>query len=388
LINVLVVDDNVSRSEKIFESLNNRQERDYFNLDFVYSADAARVKLKRSYDLLILDVSLPRKNKGDPSAVVGLRLLDEICDVNGKYVRPSLIIGITANLNELSSYQQDFNKRVSVVLQGDSASVDWLSMLNDTILSLVEAEKRALSIDINKRLITVHGIRTNGPWQSSLKKAMSEYSSEFEYFEFKYGFFDIFTFSIPFLRRRKAKEVALRLRDTLNDGKEIETHLIAHSFGTLIVDEALKEFEGDKIKNIFLCGSPLSHRHDIDHIVRSSEMTVNECGSKDFVLVLSRVALLGLGDSGRVGFLRSNSPNFKNRYFSGGHSLYFESRFDKLFYSNFWIPSLCAGKTPEDVDERGNYLLQDFSEVAIRIFGLAKPVNYLVLFGLVLTYMW
>lgn len=378
MIRAILVDDNINRARKILEVLSSSEFDKYVEVIWVASADAARVRLTSAFDLLILDVCIPKKSDGTPSAKNGFKLLDDVCNIDSKYVRPSLIIGLTANANDIGSYQAEFSKKVSIVLDGDLNNIDWLDTLLANVSSLVQSERKSRSRSDNKRLITVHGIRTFGGWQTSLKSSMRYYSNDFDFFEFKYGFFDLFSFSIPFFRKRKIREISSRLRSLLDSKYPGDTYIVAHSFGTFIVSEALKGYEGETLKQIILCGSPLSHKTDINHIVNSSKFTVNDCGGSDFVLVLARVFVLGLGDAGRVGFSRDHSPQFKNRFFDGGHSLYFGQYNDGDFYSNYWIPSLCADRTIEDVDHRKSYIFQDIIEGFIRFFGEIKPVVYML----------
>jgi len=384
LIKVLLVDDNIERVKRVSGAVSRMESSEFVQLDAVDTSDSARIKLSADYDLMILDVVIPKKRLGVASAKEGLLFLNDICNIRKNYLRPGLIIGLTANIEEIGVYQTEFNKKVSVVLKGDSMSEDWLSTLIETVSSLVEAEKRTRAIHTKKRLITVHGIRTYGSWQRTLKESMSDYSSEFEFFELKYGFFDLFSFSMPYFRKRKAKEIGGHLRALLDDGGSSDTYVVGHSFGTLIISEAFKEYSGKNAKAVILCGSPISNKVDISHIVSSSELTINECATKDNVLVIARALLLGLGDSGRTGFIRDNSPNFKNRFFKGGHSLYFEKYNGDYFYSKYWVPTLCADKPPEDADDRENYVFQDFVEFLIRVSGVLKPVVYLVVASIIL----
>ena len=380
MIRVIFVDDNIGRANRILGALKTSEFEKFIEVVWVGSADAARVRLTSEFDLLILDVCIPKKNDGTASAKIGLKLLNDVCDMDSRYVRPSLIIGLTANTNDIGSYQAEFSKRVSVVLDGDSSSIGWLDTLLDNVSSLIQSERKSRAATENKRLITVHGIRTFGSWQRSLKDSMQSYTNDFEFFEFKYGFFDLFSFSIPFFRKRKIKEISLRLRSLLESDYSGDTYIVAHSFGTFIASEALKGYDGKVVNQVILCGSPISHKTDIDHIVSSSKFTVNECGGSDFILISARILLLGLGDAGRVGFSRDHSPQFKNRFFDGGHSLYFEKYRGSDFFSKYWIPSLCADSAIEDVDHRKNYVFQDIIEAFVRVCGEAKSVIYVFLF--------
>nr|QKQ34334.1 hypothetical protein HPE44_07135 [Escherichia coli] len=62
---------------------------------------------------------------------------------------------------------------------------------------------------------------------------------------------------------------------------------------------------------------------------------INDCAVSDYILLLCKMLVIGLGDAGRKGFIEPNDGVFINRYFKGGHSTYFE---DKDFIEVNWLP--------------------------------------------------
>lgn len=378
MIKILIVDDCNSRTSMIKEGIANLQDGELLEVDTCVSSDAARRCLVAEYDLLILDVCVPKKDDGVPQAKNGIALLNDICGQSTKYIRPGLIVGITANISDIDKYKEEFYKNVAVVLDGALNKLDWLRSLEATVVSLMAARRNSSASSANKLLITIHGIRTYGKWQELLKRKMEEYSKDFKSCEIKYGYFDLLSFSIPLLRERKSRQIAARLNNVLSKNQEREIHVVAHSYGTHILSRALASFDySKKLKTIILCGSPLPHSHNIDHIVEASELTINECGSKDFVLVLARTMLLGLGDAGRVGFTREQSEEFMNRYYVGGHSMYFEEYDNSRFYERYWVPVLAANVSPDMIDHRSNYAGEDLVELLIRALTAIKPALYL-----------
>lgn len=376
---LVIVDDSPKRIAQIRNLLDRYQFKS--TLDFVVceSADAARRELIKPADLMVLDVLIPKKDGGTPQALHSVNLLADVCDPRKRYIRPRLIVGITADLAELGVYREQFAKQATVVLEGDSASLDWTENLMLQISSLIETERKLIQQNKDAVLISIHGIRTYGHWQSKLSEEVTQYSRSFESVEIKYGFFDIFSFVIPMLRNRSVRKVSRRLVTKLETVKEKEIYLVAHSFGTLILSTALKSWSArQKIKGVILCGSPLAHDTNIDHIISASEMTVNDCGTRDFVLIAARMLLLGLGDAGRVGFNTENSPNFRNRYFSGGHSLYFREYCDRgQFYDAFWLKFIALGSAPEPFDSRESFVGHDIVDVVVKIGTVMKPLLYL-----------
>jgi pimeloyl-ACP methyl ester carboxylesterase len=157
-----------------------------------------------------------------------------------------------------------------------------------------------------------------------------------------------------------------------------DVYIVAHSFGTLIVSEALRAFAGKKrLKGVILCGSPLPHDYNIDHIINASEQTINDCGTRDFVLIAARLLLLGLGDAGRVGFVREDTGSFMNRYFAGGHGLYFRSDPGTVsFFEKHWLKFLALSQPPRHADCRRSFVGQDIVHVALNVLTALKPCWY------------
>jgi len=327
----------------------------------------------------VLDILIPKKTNGTPQAKHSIDLLSDICNPAKRYIRPQLIIGLTADIDELAGYQERFAREASIVLRGSLNKLDWIDNLRGQIESLLSSQKK-ISQQQQKEvmLISVHGIRTHGQWQAKFSAEISQYSRSFEPIEIKYGYLDLFSFAVPYLRKKIIKRAADRIRRLIQDNPDRVVHVVAHSFGTLIVSEALRDgVSKRRLKSVVLCGSPLPHDENIDHVVQASELTLNECGTRDAVLVIARFLIWGLGDAGRVGFERENSDEFFNRYFRGGHSLYFKN-FDhsSTFYERFWLHFIALGQKPERFDARKNYPGQDLLEMAVSLISWSKPIAY------------
>jgi len=377
MLKILVVDDNQPRVELIKIAFAGSKLSGQIIVTACDSADAAREELCAFFDILILDILLPKKSNGIASATNSKNLLSDIYNPKKPYLRPGLTVGLTADTEFLHKHQQDFLKNATVVLNGSTNNIDWLDTLLEQVDSVAGSKLKAAAIP-DRLLITVHGIRTYGKWQASLQRAMRTTSREFDFVDVKYGFFDLLSFSIPLLRLRKAREAALQLINAINNSSEKKIYIVAHSFGTLVVSEALKmSTPAKKISRIIFCGSPISHKSDLSHIQKSTEFLVNDCGSSDAVLILARVALWGLGDAGRVGFNNSNSSKFINRHFRGGHSLYFKEYKDNAFYTKYWTPLLADDIIPEPNDDRSNYFGEDIIDIAIKLLTSAKPFLYI-----------
>ncbi|MBE8603283.1 hypothetical protein [Pseudomonas cyclaminis] len=364
----------------IVDELRNRCLEGRISLTLCESADQARLELKSEFDLMILDVVLPKKLGGTPQALNSFNLLRDMYHPSNKYLKPSFIIGLTADIKDIGDYRLEFGERFITVTEGSMSSIDWLNKIFDAVIALLGAEQKKISNKTDKILITVHGIRTYGQWQKDLKDSVRSFSRDFDYFDMKYGFFDLISFAIPKLRDRRAEKTSKRILAILEKNQEKNIYIVAHSYGTYITSKALESYTGEQqIKKIIFCGSPLPHDHNIDHVVEKSEATVNECGTSDIVLIIARMLLPGMGDAGRVGFSREGSNNFMNRYHIGGHSLYFDSNKKPTFYDTYWTPILTTDADAEYSDKRKNYIGEDIVDLAIKLISKSKAIIYLTL---------
>ena len=386
MLKVLVVDDSSQRVEILRRAFEDSQYYAHMSVTYCDSADKGRVEMLERYDLLILDVVIPKKVDAVPHALQSSRLLDDLSKEGSRYIRPNLIIGLTADVSELGVHRENFFRNASVVLDGSLSQLDWLSQVLDQIGILVRANQKVGQLRHDKLLLTIHGIRTHGRWQNLLIEEVRKYSRSFVRAEVKYGFFDILSFSVPWLRQRKARQAAQEVREILIDNSDKEIYVVAHSFGTLVLSEALKSISlSNKINRIILCGSPLAHNYNIDHMVRNSHLLINDCGTRDVILVAAKTLLLGLGEAGRVGFRRSNSATFLNRYFTGGHSLYFEMPDNqRSFAEKYWLPLFLEDSDPPLIDQRQSFIGEDIADLVIKIMAICKPLLYVgVLFAAV-----
>lgn len=383
MLKILVVDDSEKRVELLQHAFSNSPLRAHVDVIYCDTADKGRIEMLEPFDLLILDVVIPKKVGGTPQALQSSRLVDDLCSDNNDYIRPKMVIGLTADISELGVYRENFYKIASVVLPASLHTQDWMTDILEQVSILVRANQKIGKLRRDKLLLTIHGIRTHGKWQSGLNDEIRKYSRSFVPAEVKYGFFDILSFSIPWLRKRKARQAAVQVKQILLDNSDKEISVVAHSFGSLVLSEAFKSTTLiTPIKHIILCGSPLPHSFNLSHLADNAEITINECGTRDFILVAAKSFLLGLGEAGRVGFRRSNSKSFINRYFKGGHSLYFEAHSEtQSFAERYWLPVILSDSTPLQIDERESYFGEDLLDLSVKLLGLVKPFLYVGLLG-------
>lgn len=375
MIKVLIVDDNIKRHEKLLSNLEKKLNTEYIKISSAFTADEARIDLKNNhFDLLILDVTLPKKKRNTPTAKTGISLLNDI-HKNTRYFCPTKIIGITAFTDKLENYKTEFIKSTSIVLDASYNKIDWIEDISQDINNLIRTTIKKENINKKSILITLHGIRTKGEWQKDIKSHVSKYSNNFEFFSIQYGFFSLFSFLLPFARRFTLKNVNLHIDKVITENQNKKIYIIAHSFGAYLITNYLSQYtDKNKIELLILSGSVL-HQNSLKKydLQSKAKKIINDCGIQDKVLIANKVFVWGLGDSGRIGLTTANSSTICNRYFEGGHSLYFR----KEFYTKYWIPYLLTDLDLETITFKKDMWYDDFMEFFLNFFDKLKYFIYI-----------
>ena len=101
--------------------------------------------------------------------------------------------------------------------------------------------------------------------------------------------------------------------------------------------------ERPNIDTFILAGSVLKPGFAWRELVGSCvRRVVNECGTRDRILLINQAFVLFTGMAGRVGFSGMTGRAFRNRYFEFGHSGYFEESevATGAFMKTYWLPLL------------------------------------------------
>lgn len=389
---ILIVDDNSIRKNEIKELLMYNiglSENDIFLAENTQTAKAMLRNI--CFDFLILDVVLPKRDE-PPRAQFGLNLLNEIKN-RPAIKKPGKIVGITAHFDDIEIFRRQFDQHCEVLIEASTRNKGWKGIL----LKAIEFEStRRVSNYTNENkilCITVHGIRTKGSWQEKLKKIVESKVNTVEFHSYKYGYFTVISFFIPFLRSIKLKHFAkelISIRDRNNENKEMM--FFCHSFGTYIVvkginDYLLKRGEKLNIKLIVLAGSVLPSNFDFKMILdKTNARVVNDCGSDDRILFLSEALVPNTGMAGRIGFYGLNNNRFVNRYFKGGHSHYFEQ--NDHFMEKYWLPLIGNPESIDIIDNReDDSLVKIFIEKCMSMYGKVKELIYLMVLISVLYFL-
>lgn len=382
-MNILIVDDDEKRSASIADFLIAKNCAEPCEIFLATNSDKAKELLKvKFFDALLLDVVLPKRDKEKASCANSYELLDQL-NRRSALKRPGIIIGITSHYSDLGQYRDGFSKFCTSVLEASSRSSSWKSDIEQALKRTIESQLAKLTEDRSLNVLTVHGIRTFGQWQNRLKQLVSTYTGSVDFHNYKYGYFSIFSFLVPFLRNREVKRFKRQIELLIEEAPNRDIIIFCHSFGTYIVVQALKSIQkaGGRppVKMLVLSGSVL--RSDFDwSFAKSFESlrVVNDCGVDDFVLWLSDGLVPLLGKAGKVGFHGFNNDKFLNRFFSGGHGLYFQG---DEFMSKYWLPLLDLNRQVVEVDHRvSNILMDEVFEKIVGLMSALKEVIYFLLF--------
>ena len=203
-------------------------------------------------------------------------------------------------------------------------------------------------------IITVHGIRTYGDWQDELKKLLETAEPGVTVRMFRYGVFSSLAFLVPPVRWLMGRQFRRFFDQEIRSappGARID--LVAHSFGTYLAASALRHLPpGRKIHSVIFAGSVLPPSFPWYRYLQAGAVgrVVNECGWDDSVLVLCQGTALLLGMAGRIGFHGMVGNSFINRYYLGGHGVYFDG--EQRFMREKWLPILTGDGPVPGHDER------------------------------------
>lgn len=208
-----------------------------------------------------------------------------------------------------------------------------------------------------KVVISVHGVETQGVWQKDLAPLISEQG--WIYYPLHYGIFRLYEFILPWKRQQQIEWLRTRYREVRNRHPEVIPSIIAHSFGTLIVSEALDIYDGIQADKIIICGSIVRRDYNWAKIFKRKQATKvrNDYAQQDYVPAIASFFARGVGPSGQIGFLTSHNRLEDKRFERYSHS----SAFDYDHYEKHWIPFLDKPMTYEGESRTASYYEDDIS---------------------------
>lgn len=203
----------------------------------------------------------------------------------------------------------------------------------------VFAEARDSSAD-EHLVFLVHGIRDFAEWQDSLAAKFEDVAQAkslklIDVVQVRYGYFSALQFLLSGERERATRAFVDLYTQTKARHPHAVCHAAAHSNGTYVVANALKDHGYIKLNQVYLCGSVLSPKFEWPGLVGGrvrSDRAMQDwpvgvlCRLSSWV---GRIPLVGvhyklLGTGGIDGFRKlhdaeGNQVVFENAYLPGGH---------------------------------------------------------------------
>lgn len=343
MIDFLIVEDNDIKYLDIQSTILSIN-KDFCIERVIYKEDAIAKIKKRQYSFVIIDIQLPTKhNKNDIDSSAGVDLIKWIKhhQKTKKCLPPDNILILSEYKELLDKYDRDFHKtRIFAYHYTDDES--WRTSVEDCVEEFILKSE----VHINKSndeviIYSVHGINTNGEWQTELDEQISSLNLNVNYEPYSYQYYPVYSFLIPPLRWKEVARLESDLRHCARRAPNATVHLIGHSFGTYVILEALRKIPQElapKIGRVILINSVLKSSYNFSHVIEKHNITtvINDCGINDRILILSQFLALGLGMAGRIGFKGRLYGTIINRYFRGGHSDLFTTK-RYLEWSNILI---------------------------------------------------
>jgi hypothetical protein len=189
-------------------------------------------------------------------------------------------------------------------------------------------------------VILIHGIRDRARWQAVMRQTLREEGLEAA--PTNYGRFDLIRFlvNVRWCRKRAIRQVERQLRIIIANHPGASFSIIAHSFGTFITTEILKENTlGLTVHRIIFCGSVLPYDYKFEDLKTRFDMPIlNEVGTKDIWPAVAASITWGYGSAGTYGF---NVYQVLDRWHDDAdHGSFLSADFCR----KYWIPWLLAGE--------------------------------------------
>ncbi|UUC96134.1 MULTISPECIES: hypothetical protein [Comamonas] len=377
---ILIADDDLARAQRLSAHLQESLSVPENHICIAECFDEAKKAMRASYyDVLLLDVVFPKRKGEKGSSKLSLQLIEEL-GKNAKLKKPEKIIGITAHANDIGSYREDFEKHCLLVIEASAGSSTWRDKITSSLRYTGSSQISRAVEPKNIAVVSIHGIATYGQWQNKLRLLIEEHTDTCSFNTYKYGWFPTLFFAVPSMRMAEAKRLSDRVRSEFSSGESDHVFVFCHSFGTLLLAEALKILIAEEITfprcTIVLAGSVLSCDFDWGFLPGDGSINIiNDCGVDDDVLLISEAFVSGTGMAGRTGFNGFSSKRIVNRFFRGGHSHYFKS---SDFMRMYWLPLLSTAGIANDIENRHSYSsLSATLGSAARFFGFFKNKIYL-----------
>jgi hypothetical protein len=193
-----------------------------------------------------------------------------------------------------------------------------------------------VEVSVARVVLLVHGILTLGRWFSlggQIQSDAKRKGLELRWVPVKYGWFGLLRFITPWTRRRMVRELVRRYTAARAKYPRADVDVVAHSYGTYLVCQAMHIYSTIKFRHIALAGSIVSTNYPWDERYKSKQVEElrNYTADRDYVVACFPAAYEKfaklipksfrefIGNAGVSGF--NDVPANTDVCLSGGHSI-------------------------------------------------------------------
>lgn len=249
------------------------------------------------------------------------------------------------------------------------------SLPNDGALLLRSIQVMLAQREDNGQLvILIHGIRTLARWVGPVNTILRD--DQFLTETFRYGYLHtIATLLHKFFLEKFSRQLYERychIRE-LNPG--IDVSVIAHSFGTLVVADAITRYDDIFLDKLIVVASVINENYDWSAIVQQGRImaVLNECAGRDLIPILAKAYVPNAGSSGTTFFSNDGHFVINNMNRAATHS----SLLTGERCRQRWIPFLLNPGTADNFANRTcnpARWIEWLNRVPMFVFRLVLPV--------------
>ncbi len=341
---VLIVEDDQNKLRRICEVIEELDCSDVVIRKCGNALDAIRVLRSEAIDVLFLDLQIPRRDGELPHKSGGSDLLRKILRQDSSCSLPPYVLGVTSHRDLQSEHEELFKKEGWALVAYEQSQSDWEGAVESTVQRAVRS--RSGKGGHRGVLLALHGIRTIASWHRTLADVAQEELWICPIHRWWYGQFSLFQLLSPFARSAKVhwfrERYAATVNEYSNQGMNTIPSVVAHSFGSYILGNALLKYREIRINKLVLCGAILPRDFPWGDLIENGQVqsVLNCVGEDDIWPVICSFIVPGTGSSGRDGF-RCEHKLVKNE----SHNLAHSEFFDALHMKRMWFPYLNAGES-------------------------------------------
>ncbi len=197
-------------------------------------------------------------------------------------------------------------------------------------------------ISRSRMVVTLHGIRTHAKWQRAFVEVAQEAGLFCHLDRWNFGYFSVLQLLSPWSRDARVEWLRTVYQEEFPDvaynASESELpSIVAHSFGTYLLGNALLRYPYLRFNKVIVCGSILPPEFPWSKLIARGQIQAvrNEFGAKDVWTRMVQFAVPDAGPSGIDGFHESGL-RIEQEKFHFKHSEYF----DRAHMKSRWLPFL------------------------------------------------